>query len=45
MIDIQTHQTPRKRKENSDMAKPVLKFTAVAYDVNGHKGYRPQLEQ
>ena len=27
------------------MAKPVLKFTAVAYDVNGHKGYRPQLEQ
>ena len=27
------------------MAKPVLKFTAVAYDVNGHTGYRPQLEQ
>ena len=27
------------------MAKPVLKFTAVAYDVNGYTGYRPQLEQ
>ena len=38
--------SPRKnRKEITEMAKPILKFTAVPYAVNGHKGYRPQLEQ
>ena len=27
------------------MAKPVLKFTAVPYEIGNHTGYRPQLEQ
>ena len=27
------------------MAKPILKFDAVAFEVNGHTGYRPQLVQ
>ena len=26
------------------MAKTIVKFTTVPYDVNGHTGYRPQLE-
>lgn len=26
------------------MAKPVIKFSAVAYDIGGKQGYRPQLE-
>lgn len=26
------------------MAKPVIKFTAAPYEVNGYKGFRPQLE-
>ena len=26
------------------MAKPVIKFDTVAYDIGGHTGYRPQLE-
>ena len=45
MIDNQTHQTQKNRKEITEMAKPILKFTAVPYAVNGHKGYRPLLEQ
>ena len=26
------------------MAKPIIKFSAVAYDIGGKRGYRPQLE-
>lgn len=25
------------------MAKPIVQFSAVAYDVNGYQGLRPQL--
>ena len=43
-IDTNINPAPEKRKEKSDMAKPILKFTAVPYGIGEFKGYRPQLE-
>ena len=43
-IDLNNQSDPQKRKEKSDMAKPILKFTAVPYEIGDFKGYRPQLE-
>ena len=40
----QTSIRPQKKKGKSDMAKPILKFTAVPYGIGEFKGYRPQLE-